>query len=532
MKMHMIPSSLLLLAALSPLAGCGGAQTETPVETPAPTPPPPPAYDGPPLVHQQSESPIVEFRLVFDAGSIYDPPGKEGLSNLTAALVAEGGIAAAADGSGELTYDALLKRLHPWAAQLGVQVDKSQVVFVGRCHTDHLEAFSDLLMQVMTRPRLGAEDFERLKQQALQRLVKQVRTANDEELSKLVLEQVLFEVAAPAYAHPALGTEAGLNAITLDDVKAHRSQWLSAPRLTVGLAGGIDEAKAQAFAKGLATGLGEPAKPLTVTREAPTQTRPVKMVIVEQPDAQAAAISIGHRLPLNRAHDDFPALALMASYFGEHRQFHGVLFQRMREARGMNYGDYAYVEAFRQEGWGRFPLTNTARNQQHFSLWIRPVPVVDAHFATRIALWHLKKMLKEGIPEKDFEATRGFLSGYEYLKQQTNMRRLGYALDDRFYGLDTPHADRMRDMWASMSAADVNAAVNRHINPKDLVIVIVTKDAKALAQKMAANTASPKEYTSPKPEEVLAEDKIIEAFPLDLPRNQIRIIKSSELFAK
>ena len=519
--------------ALLTLSACGGAQPGPTPEATAPGAEAPAAVAAPAnLIHAETASPIVDFRLVFEAGSAFDPQGKEGLGALTAHLIAEGGIAPKADGTGGMTYKELLKTLHPWAAEIGVQVDKSQVVFTGRCHKDHLAAFTDLLQQVITRPRMGAEDFERLRQQALNTLVKQIRTANDEELSKLVLEQALFAASEPGYAHPTVGTEAGLNAITLDDVKAHRAGWLIADSLVIGVAGGVDLAGAAAFAADINAALPAPETRPTVVREGAAQGPAVKVVIVDQPNAGAAAISIGHRLPVTRAHEDFPALALMASYFGEHRQFHGVLFQRMREARGMNYGDYAYAEAFRQEGWGRFPLTNIARRHQHFSLWIRPVPVEDAHFATRIALWHLKKLLDEGISQDRFEATRGFLSGYEYLKQQTATRRLGYSIDDRFYGLDQPHGDRLRAAWAEMSAADVNAAMKAHIHPKDLVIVIISPNGKALAQKLAANTPSPKTYSSPKPQSVLDEDKLIEVFPLDLPRNRITVVPAATLFAE
>ena len=83
-----------------------------------------------------------------------------------------------------------------------------------------------------------------------------------------------------------------------------------------------------------------------------------------------------------------------------------------------------------------------------------------------------------------------------------------------------------------MSAADVNAAMKAHIHPKDLVIVIISPNGKALAQKLAANTPSPKTYSSPKPQSVLDEDKLIEVFPLDLPRNRITVVPAATLFAE
>src|SRR5574341_2199229 len=42
------------------------------------------------LVMENKKLPLVNFRLVLKAGSVYDPVGKEGLANLTATLVRKG----------------------------------------------------------------------------------------------------------------------------------------------------------------------------------------------------------------------------------------------------------------------------------------------------------------------------------------------------------------------------------------------------------------------------------------------------------
>ena len=52
----------------------------------------------------------------------------------------------------------------------------------------------------------------------------------------------------------------------------------------------------------------------------------------------------------------------------------------MRESRGLNYGDYAYIEYF-PRGMNRFePEPNLARHQQIFQIWIRPVEPPNAVF--------------------------------------------------------------------------------------------------------------------------------------------------------
>ena len=55
----------------------------------------------------------------------------------------------------------------------------------------------------------------------------------------------------------------------------------------------------------------------------------------------------------------------------------------------MNYGDYAYIEAFPRGMFQFFPDPNIARQRQIFEIWIRPVVPVNAHMALRIALHEL-----------------------------------------------------------------------------------------------------------------------------------------------
>ena len=79
-------------------------------------------------------------------------------------------------------------------------------------------------------------------------------------------------------------------------------------------------------------------------------------------ETRATAISLGAPLPLTRASGvDFAALNIARAWLGEHRMSSGRLFQRLREVRGMNYGDYAYIEFFTNPGGQFFPSANIAR---------------------------------------------------------------------------------------------------------------------------------------------------------------------------
>ena len=76
----------------------------------------------------------------------------------------------------------------------------------------------------------------------------------------------------------------------------------------------------------------------------------------------------------------------------------------------------------------------------------------------------------------------------------------------------------------------MNAAVRKHLQYKDLQIVIVTKDAKALREALISDAPSPITYPTPRPAEVLKEDQEIMKFPLHIRPENIRIVPGKTLF--
>jgi len=512
-------------------SGCGGAAsqgaatavaastgTSTDVSAPVTREPLP----GPRAVTLASGSPIVEVRVVFDAGSADDPPGREGLTHLTAHLMAEGA-------AGALSYAEREAVLFPMAASIDVQVDRDQTAFVGRVHRDHAARYLALLLDVLEQPQFREADFARVRAQQQTALTLGLRGSDDESLGKETLAAMLFE--AHPYGHPELGTERGLAAITRDDVVAQRGRVLCGGRVTLGLAGApITEESlagggfaARIGALGGGTCEGRATLPASARREA-------RVWIVEKPEAASTAVSMGLPIEVTRAHPDYPALLLASAYFGQHRQFAGRLMQKMRGDRGLNYGDYAYVEHFVQDGWSRYPRPNIARRQQHFSMWLRPVPHDKAHFAIRMAVRELRDLVARGLTEQDFTRIREFASQYLALYLQTDSRRLGFAIDDRFYRQEDAWIARIREAWSRLTVADVNAAIARHLDPARLEIAVVTQDGDALREALASERPSPITYQAPPPEAVRTEDREIIPYRIGIPAERIRVVPVGEMF--
>jgi zinc protease len=219
------------------------------------------------------------------------------------------------------------------------------------------------------------------------------------------------------------------------------------------------------------------------------------------------------------------------SFLGEHRQSTGVLFNELREKRGLNYGDYAYAEAFQQEGSSTLPRQNVVRTQQLVSLWLRPVEPQHAVFATRGALYFLERLLQAPIPQEAFDTARGFLQGYTRLWEQTDSQRLGQAIDARLYG--TPDfLQSYRTALSRLTPEAVHAAVRRHVHPDRLCFAYVTRDAEGLAEALRTQRPSPIQYAAPKPASVTETDERFVALPLPMDPEQLESRAASQFMER
>jgi zinc protease len=151
----------------------------------------------------------------------------------------------------------------------------------------------------------------------------------------------------------------------------------------------------------------------------------------------------------------------------------------------------------------------------------------------RAAIRELAKLVDDGMTPEDFELTRTFLKKYSLHFADTTSGKLGYAVDDLFYGIDGEgHLARFRRMMDELTVDDVNAAIKRHLQYGNLKIAIVTGDAAGLRAALAADRPSPLDYPSPKPQEILAEDAQIAVYPLAIAAERIAVIPVTGVFER
>ncbi len=463
-------------------------------------------------------SPLVAVRLLLETGSIDDPAGKEGLAALTGLMVASAGTA-------KSSYAELLEALYPMAASIDLSTDREVTVISGDVHRDVLAEYTKLLTEAVLTPGFTESDFTRNRQQLETYLTTTLRATNDELLGLEALQQALF--AGHPYGHAPAGTVAGLAAITLDDIREFHRRHYTRANLMLGVAGGYPADYVAGLAATLgALPAGEPDGATTLPVAPASEGR--RFTLIDK-RTDSVGIHFGFPLPLTRADDDYYPLMIANSFLGEHRTFHGRLMQQLRGERGLNYGDYSYIEHYDSPPFTNTPTPGVPRRQQYFSVWIRPVQPPTAHFALRAGLHELDRLVERGLTAADFELTREFLLNYSKLWAQTLSERLGFLMDSRYLGM--PYwIDEIERRLPSLTVEEVNAAARRYLSAASYQAVIVTDAAADCRAALETDAPSPMTYNSEKPAAVLEADELIAAHPVA--PTEIAIVPVAEMFER
>ena len=116
---------------------------------------------------------------------------------------------------------------------------------------------------------------------------------------------------------------------------------------------------------------------------------------------------------------------------------------------------------------------------------------------------------------------------------QTPAQQLGYLMDAKFYGRKD-YIKEMDALLSNLTVDDVNKAMRKYWQTKNLAIVVITdqSEAQPLATSLEKNQPSPMSYSNvlkgALSQDILDEDKQVENYPI--PVKSVRIIKSDDTF--
>lgn len=503
---------------------------------------------GPKVVTLDSPAPLVQVRVMVKAGSASDPAGKEGLARLTGQLLIQGGFG---DPKAPITKEKLAEITRPWGdnAYPGVQVSKEVTVFTMTVPREVLSTYLRQVFQpLFTQPLFDAKELDRVRGETLQTLRSNLRLEQIELVGLVALDNVIHE--GSSYAHPDIGTENGLQAVTADDVRAFYATYYKPENIVLGVST-TDAAITDAL-RGALSGAGKMDAPaLAAGRvEAPAAVKGRSVTIVALPNAISTGVHAGFPLPITRKDADYWPLYVANIWFGTHRDSFGHLYSTIRADRGYNYGDYSYIEHFEGRPFQLFPPPATPRRYQYFSIWLRPVQNEYAYHLMKALTWELENLVRTGLTEDQCEQAKNKAKVLYLSLAETGSRLLSTRLDDEFYGTQPGYLEGYLKNVDGVTCSAMNAAIRKYLQAKNMKYVLVTSKAMApkLVEQIAGNAPAwgkpLAEYQIDSKEEggekvyivperklnLLQRDAAWAYYGLDIPRKRIHIAPAEKMF--
>lgn len=233
-------------------------------------------------------------------------------------------------------------------------------------------------------------------------------------------------------------------------------------------------------------------------------------------EGDVTGFHLGHTHQVTRSHPDWLALKVGTTILGLHRERSGRLFDALRTQRGLNYGTYAYAEPFAERQENKQPENGLIREQDHFTLWIRPTSLENGPFALRLAIDELERLVEHGVTAEELERTKKSLALVTPLEALDPGRRLAYAMDARVSRTRSV-LTRVPEELASLTLEQVNGALARHLKPDRLWIVAVTGDAADLVERTQPGSVTPVVYEGIEPDAAqAARDEQVASKPLSI----------------
>lgn len=408
------------------------------------------------LLVERHDLPLVDVRIVFRAGRLYEPAGKAGLADLTARMMTLG--------THQRPASRIAEEIDFVGGALAVSADADMAVANLAVLKKDLPIGLELLGDVLTQPAFAPEELERERQQAVARL----RSSLDDADSVLsaAYDRVVF--GKHPYGRSQLGTETSLAALKREDVvDFYRERYRPDGAFAV-IVGDVTRAEVEqrfgaalADWKGKVTGAEPPRLP------APLKGRQVYLVDME---LNQSYVLLGNQ-SFKRSDPDYFATYLMFSILGG--GMNSRLFSEVRDRQGLAYGVWSY---------NRVQLTSG-------SVMVGLQTKTESTKQALASIQHeLARMAKDGVTAKELADAKSSMLGAFPMQLESNSDLSRMLTRMEFYGLGRDYLSRYAERVQAVDQAAIRRVARKYLPNGDYAMVLVAPAKQIEAELKAFGT--------------------------------------------
>ena len=347
------------------------------------------------------ELPILDIRLVFDAGAARDPKG--GVALLTSSMLNQG--------TKNKDTDAIATAFDDVGAEFSSESERDMAVLSLRTlsKADALQPAIDTFVEVISQPSFPERSFDRL--------INQVKTSlqSEKQSPSAIADRAFYQQLYDdhPYSSMPIGTEASIEEISIADLQQFYQQFYVANNAVLVIVGDVDIKQAKALSEKISGSLPAGKKAAALPEVEPLETAQQKNL--PYPSSQTT-ILMGQP-GLTRDDPDFFPL-----YVGNHvlggSGLVSIISDEIREKRGLSYSAYSYFRPMREAGPYQFGL-QTRNDQAELALEVLNQTLVD--------------FVEQGPTKEQLTAAQKNITGGFALRLDSNSKIADYLAMIGFY---------------------------------------------------------------------------------------------------
>lgn len=389
-----------------------------------------------------SELPMLDVRIVFDAGSARDGE-LPGLASFTSHMLDKG--------AGEWTTDQIAERIDSIGASISSSSERDMAVLSLRSLTDETIQKKALatLQAILQQPRFPEQEIERERKQLL------ISLQNQQQSPGQIVDKLFYQTlyGSHPYATPPSGTMDSARKLNRQAMIKFYKQYYVASNAVIAMVGDIDEARAKQIAEQLTSALpkGNKAKRVQAVSDLPKAS-----TVTHQHPSTQTHIMMGQP-GMMRGDKDYFAL-----YVGNHilggSGFSSRIVDEVREKRGLAYSSYSYFIPMRDKG--PFLLGLQTKNTQ-------------AEEALKVLRETLEKFIKEGPTADELDHAIKNITGGFPLRIDSNKDIVGYLAMLGFYDLPLDYLQTFNNNIRQITRERIMQAFQSRVQPERMITVMV-----------------------------------------------------------
>ncbi|HCO01426.1 MULTISPECIES: M16 family metallopeptidase [unclassified Methylophaga] len=391
------------------------------------------------------ELPILDIRLVFDAGAARDPKG--GVALLTSSMLNQG--------TKNKDTDAIATAFDDVGAEFSSESERDMAVLSLRTlsKADALQPAIDTFVEVISQPSFPERSFDRL--------INQVKTSlqSEKQSPSAIADRAFYQQLYDdhPYSSMPIGTEASIEEISIADLQQFYQQFYVANNAVLVIVGDVDIKQAKALSEKISGSLPAGKKAAALPEVEPLETAQQKNL--PYPSSQTT-ILMGQP-GLTRDDPDFFPL-----YVGNHvlggSGLVSIISDEIREKRGLSYSAYSYFRPMREAGPYQFGL-QTRNDQAELALEVLNQTLVD--------------FVEQGPTKEQLTAAQKNITGGFALRLDSNSKIADYLAMMGFYQLPLDHLETFNSRVNAVTVDQIKAAYQKRIHPQKMVTILVGGDA-------------------------------------------------------